>query len=265
MTDHARFFASPGPALVHILGGLIYILVGAFQVSPIVLQRSRRWHRAAGWLLAPLGIATALSGAWLAHYDPRIEHDGPLLYVFRMNAAMAWITFILLDLAAIRPRDSNAHGLWMLRRCAIGMGASAQLLTHIPWLLLSETRGGLSRAFVLGAGWAITFAVVEWIVRERPLAAGAGTIGVRVAHRHSRIAVVNAGAVPVADVTTDALPSANLAHRTPTLLEGTPGRLDLLVLLLLLVVGARVAARERCHPERSSESDRKDQEQVSLH
>src|SRR5258706_1214152 len=68
--ENARFFASPLPVVVHILSASLYSILGAFQFAPHLRRRRPNWHRAAGRLLAPSGLAAALSGLWMAHFYP---------------------------------------------------------------------------------------------------------------------------------------------------------------------------------------------------
>src|SRR2546430_12043945 len=58
--ENARFFAMPLPVLVHIFSVTVYALLGAFQFSPGLRRRRIGWHRAAGRLLVPCGLAAAL-------------------------------------------------------------------------------------------------------------------------------------------------------------------------------------------------------------
>lgn len=72
----------------------------------------------------------------------------------------------LLALSAIRQRDFTAHGQWMIRAYAIGLGAGTQVFTHLPWLpLVQRTPGEMPRAVMMGAGWIINVVVAEWIAR----------------------------------------------------------------------------------------------------
>src|SRR5690348_15442294 len=65
--ENARFFAAPLPVVLHILAVIPYSVLGAFQFSASFRRRHRRWHRAAGRILIPLGLVAALSGLWMAH------------------------------------------------------------------------------------------------------------------------------------------------------------------------------------------------------
>lgn len=175
--ENARFFASPLPVLLHIPAVVFYSMLGAFQFSPGFRQRHRRWHRASGRLLVPLGLVSALTGLWMARFYAWPKGDGQLLYAERIGVGTAMVMFIVLGADAIRRRDFGAHGAWMTRAYAIGLGAGTQVFTHLPWFLLVDGwPGEVPRAVMMGAGWAINMVVAEWIIRH-PNATVGTTIG----------------------------------------------------------------------------------------
>ena len=163
---NARFFAMPLPVVLHILAVIPYSILGAFQLSPAFRRRKREWHRTAGRVVAVLGLVSALSGLWMAHFYPWPEGDGELLYILRLVFGSAMAVSIVLALNAIRRRDFASHGAWMMRGYAVGMGAGTQVLTHLPWFILVGKPGELSRAMLMGAGWVINLVVAEWIIRK---------------------------------------------------------------------------------------------------
>jgi hypothetical protein len=168
--ENSRFFAMPLPVVIHILSASLFCVLGAFQFSP-ALRRSRRgWHRTAGRLLIPCGIAAGLSGLWLTHFYPLSPHlQGELLYVFRLFIGSAMVVFITLSLAAILRRDIAQHRAWIIRGYAIGQGAGTQALISILWLVILGAPGELARDLLLIAGWVINLAVAEWIIcAKRP-------------------------------------------------------------------------------------------------
>ena len=165
--ENARFFAHPIPVVLHILAVIPYGIVGAFQFSAGIRRRNRNWHRAAGRVLAVLGLLAALTGLWMAHFYPWPAGDGYGVYVERLVFGTAMIASILLALGAVRRRDFKAHGAWMIRAYAIGLGAGTQVLTHLPWFILVEGKPGESaRTVMMGAGWMINVIVAEWIIRR---------------------------------------------------------------------------------------------------
>nr|WP_255603114.1 DUF2306 domain-containing protein [Oscillochloris sp. ZM17-4] len=80
----------------------------------------------------------------------------------------AMLRSILLGVAAIWQRDFVAHGDWMLRGYAIGMGAGTQVLTLMAGEMIAGPPSELRRAILMGAAWVISLAVAEWIIGRRP-------------------------------------------------------------------------------------------------
>ena len=163
---NARFFAQPIPVVLHILVVIPYSMLGAFQFSPGFRRRNRPWHRAAGRVLGVFGLMVALTGLWMAHFYPWPEGDGQGVYVERLVFGTAMAASIALGIDAVRRRDFTAHGAWMIRAYAIGLGAGTQVLTHLPWFILVGKPGVAARAALMGAGWVINVVVAEWIIRR---------------------------------------------------------------------------------------------------
>ena len=174
---NARFLSAPVPVVLHILTVIPFCIVGAFQFAPGPRRRQGRWHRAAGRILAPLGLIAAASGLWMTAFYPWPVGDGELLYVLRLVLGTAMLLSIVQGLNAIRRREYASHGKWMMRGYAIGLGAGTQVLTHLPWFLLVGKPGELPRAVMMGAGWVINLGVAEWVIRRgrSPRKATAGT------------------------------------------------------------------------------------------
>lgn len=165
---NARFLSAPIPIVLHIVAVIPYSMVGAFQFVPGFRRRHRAWHRAAGRVLAPLGLLAALSGLWMAHFYPWPPGDGQLLYVIRLIVGGAMLLALARALVSLRQRDYSAHGAWMTRAYALGLGAGTQVFTHLPWIALaSGPPGELPRSLMMGAGWLINAAVAEWVIRRR--------------------------------------------------------------------------------------------------
>ena len=166
--DNARFFASPLPVIAHIISVSLYAILGAFQFAKSFRLRHTRWHRMIGkWLLVPAGLAAALSGLWMTLFYPWPAGDGVILYGERLLFGSAMLISVSLGVVALWRRDYTSHGEWMMRGYAIGLGAGTQVLTHLPWMLLFGTPQEFTRAMLMGAGWIINIAVVEWIIHRR--------------------------------------------------------------------------------------------------
>lgn len=165
--QNERFFASPVPVILHIIGASGYALLGAFQFAPTFRLRHPRWHRRTGSVLVVCGLAASLTGLWMAHFYPWPAGDGQVLYVMRLFFGLVMTLALVLAVVSVRRRKFAQHGAWMVRAYAIGMGAGTQVLTQILWLLLVGTSGELARNVVMGSGWVINMLVAEWIIERR--------------------------------------------------------------------------------------------------
>jgi hypothetical protein len=171
MTGHApagdeRFLESPLPVTLHILAVIPYSLLGALQFAPAL--RRRGWHRAAGMALVPLGLIAALTGLWMAQFYPWPQGDGEAVYVMRLIVGAAMTVSLVRGVEALWHHEYVAHGAWMLRGYALGMGAGTQVLTHLPWsIFVGGQPGETIRAVMMGLGWIINAIVAEYIVRTR--------------------------------------------------------------------------------------------------
>lgn len=161
----ARFFAMPVPVVLHILAAVPFGLAGALQFSPGIRRRAPGWHRIAGRVLAPLGLAVALTGLWMTLWYPWPAGDGEALYLLRLLFGTAMAVSLGAGLDAIRRRDFASHGAWMTRAYAIGMAAGTQVFTHLPWLVVGGRPGEAGRALAMGAGWVVNLVVAEWVIR----------------------------------------------------------------------------------------------------
>jgi uncharacterized membrane protein len=165
---NARFFAAPLPVVLHVLAVVPYSIIGAFQFAPALRRGRNSWHRRAGWALVVLGLVAALSGLWMARFYAWPEGDGVALYIQRLVFGSAMAISILLAVSAVLRRNFAAHGEWMMRAYAIGLGAGTQVFTHLPWFILVGKPTETPRAIMMGAGWVINLAVAEWIIRRAP-------------------------------------------------------------------------------------------------
>ncbi|RZT79285.1 putative membrane protein [Micromonospora violae] len=162
---NARFVADPLPVVLHIVGAVVYTVLGAFQFVPRL--RRHRWHRRAGRVLVPCGLTVAFTGLWMAFAYDLPAHDNDVLAVMRLLFGSAMAGSILLGLAAVLHRDIARHRRWMVRGYAIGLGAGTQAFTHAPYLIATgEQPDGTVRAALVVAGWVINLAVAEWYLRR---------------------------------------------------------------------------------------------------
>ena len=166
--ENARFFAAPLPVVLHIVAAAAYIVLGAFQFVPSIRRRKPGWHRRVGRLLVGSGLVAALSGLWMTQFYQLPDHDGALVYGFRLLFGSLMAISILLGLVAIRRREIARHRAWMMRGYALGLGAGTQVLTLLIGEIVLGAPGEVARGLLMGAGWAINLALAEWIIRRPP-------------------------------------------------------------------------------------------------
>ncbi len=133
--DNARFLAMPWPVVVHIVGAVLFALPGAFQFSAELRRRRMEWHRLAGVILVPCGLAVSLSGLWMAQFYPSVALDGVAVYWMRIVVGVMMTVALWLGVSAVRRGDIGAHRAWMMRAYALGMGAGTQVFTHVPLMI----------------------------------------------------------------------------------------------------------------------------------
>ncbi|MBE2222025.1 MAG: DUF2306 domain-containing protein [Anaerolineae bacterium] len=165
--ENARFFASPYPVVLHIVGAGIFAIFGALQFVSRLWQRGNKWHRWAGRILVPCGLVVGLSGLWMTIFYPRAEDASDLLYGLRLFFGTGMVLAIVLGFVAIRQRDIAGHRAWMTRAYAIGLGAGTQVLTGIVGAVILGTPNEFENAVLMGAAWVINLAVAEWAIHRQ--------------------------------------------------------------------------------------------------
>jgi hypothetical protein len=161
--DNARYFASPVPIMLHIVGVTVFCVLGAFQFVPP--RRGR--HRVAGRVVVLCGLVAAGSGVWMALFYPLPAADHELLTVFRLVFGSLMAGALVLAFTAIRRRDVVTHRAWLVRAYAIGVGAGTQAVVMAFWFAVAGVPDPITRALLLGAGWVLNLVVAEHIVRRK--------------------------------------------------------------------------------------------------
>ena len=115
--------------------------------------------------VAVLGMAVALSALWMTQFYPGVP-GGDLAYVFRLAFGAGMAASIILGFDAIRRGDVARHRDWMARAYALALGAGTQVFTLGIGNAIFGT-SELNTALMLGAGWGINLAVVEYVISAR--------------------------------------------------------------------------------------------------
>lgn len=163
----ARFTDSPIPVILHIVSATLFCLFGALQFVPALRRTRRSWHRAVGRALLPAGFVVAATGLWMATLYPHPVGDGLALVVIRVIFGSYMLVSLSLGVRALMKHRYVAHGAWMIRAYAIGVGAGTQALALIPGAMMFGPRNETSRAVAMGAAWLINLAVAELVIRRR--------------------------------------------------------------------------------------------------
>lgn len=165
MPENPRIAASPAPAVAHVVGGGMFLLLGAFQVSSAIRKRWLGWHRGVGRTLVALGLTAALAGLWMTLFYPRQSGTGPMLQVLRVAFAAALAISLLRGYRAIRSHDVVQHRAWMMRAYALALGAGSQAFT----IGVGEGLFGKSPVTTdlsTASGWLINLAIAEYLIRR---------------------------------------------------------------------------------------------------
>lgn len=163
--------------VTHIGTAFLALVLGPLQFIPAV-RAHRRVHRTIGrtYLIAgvlPSGLA-GIPVAVLAH--------SPVTRVGLLIPAVAWLVTGGLALRAARRRDFANHRAWMMRNYALTFLAVTSrvvapllLLAQLP--VLDSWYGGSVDAAIAATvpigqwlGWIVNLAVVEILIRRRPVA-----------------------------------------------------------------------------------------------
>jgi len=151
----------------HIVGALVYTLLGAIQFSSAMRRRWPAWHRIAG-RVALLGAALVVGSAlWLTAAYVTPSFGGLVLAGLRVAVASAMAASIALGLAAVLKREIARHREWIIRAYALGLGSATQMIV----LMVAEIISGgdpteLNRALLMGLAWGINLMVAEWSIRR---------------------------------------------------------------------------------------------------
>lgn len=173
----ARFPDFPAALIVHVVGSVVFAVLGIAQLLPRFRRRHLTWHRRAGRVLAAAGLLVAGSALWMTLMYPPKPGTGIALFALRLGFGSAMVVSPVLGVTAVRRGDVAGHRAWMIRAYAIAVAAGTQVFTE-SFATSALGTGVLGTDLAKGSGWVINLAVAEWAVRR-----GAKPTGRREARR----------------------------------------------------------------------------------
>lgn len=161
--DSVHYVNAPIPIVVHIITGIIFSILGPFQLTSSLGNRKMKYHRIAGSIFVISGLITAITALWLNQYLPPV--GGTSKYLSNVFFGIGLIVSLLLALRAILHRNVMIHRAWMIRAYAIGLGVATQRLLLIPWFLIYGIPEGETLGLLIWICWLINLGVAEWAIQ----------------------------------------------------------------------------------------------------
>ena len=164
------FLNAPAAITLHLAGGMVAIIVGAFQVNSRLRSKFLNVHRWFGriYLVAVLvGGVAALALAWNSFGGP-VTHFG-----FGM-LAVCWLGSTAAAYYYIRQRDIQTHRAWMYRSYALTL-AAVTLRIYLPLSQIAGVEFAAAYPAISWMCWVPNLLIVEWFIltRKSPAATGA--------------------------------------------------------------------------------------------
>lgn len=165
--DVLRFFQAPSPIALHVAFGSLFLMLGAFQLSPGLRNRHRRLHKRMGYIAAVSAVVFSLSGVWMVFaYEPHSLANA-WIDVGRVFFGTAIAIFILLGVWFAIVKNLHAHRAWMIRGYALA--ASTGIQSYLI-AIVTVANGAFDPAFadaMMWLGWIIGVISAEWILNRK--------------------------------------------------------------------------------------------------
>jgi len=150
---------------VHLAGGIIAIVLGAFQVNSRLRSRFLSIHQ---WSGRAYIIAVLAGGA--AGFTLALQSFGGLVTHFGFGLmAICWVVTTLNAYRHIRRGNLVAHRAWMLRSYALTL-AAVTLRIYIPLSQVAAIEFEAAYQVISWLCWVPNILVVEWFVLARTTA-----------------------------------------------------------------------------------------------
>ncbi len=164
------FTNSPSAIAVHLTGGIVAIVLGAFQLNSRLRTRFIAAHRWFGRLYVAAVTTSGIAGLILA-----LSATGGAVSHFGFGLmAICWIGCTLNAYRCIRGGDVAEHRAWMLRSYAITL-AAVTLRLYLPFSLMNGVAFETAYQAISWLCWVPNVLIVEWFVLPRTSRAAAPT------------------------------------------------------------------------------------------
>lgn len=162
--DVLRFFQAPFPIALHVAFGSLFLVLGAFQLSPGLRNRHRRLHKRMGYAAAMSALLFSLSGIWMVFAYESHSLANKWIDVGRLFFGSANAIFILLGVWFAISKNLPAHRAWMIRGYALAAttGIQSYLIA-----IVTVANGAFDPALadaMMWLGWIIGVISAEWIL-----------------------------------------------------------------------------------------------------
>lgn len=173
--DEVRFFDMPGSILAHVIFGTLFLILGAFQMSPGLRRRSLQLHRRIGRAAAVSALVFALTGVWMVFAYPPHSQSSSMVDVGRVAFGLATSVFIVLGILAVIRKNLAAHRAWMIRGYALAAASGIQsYLIAIVTVAMGAFDPKIADAMIV-LGWFIGILAAERIIGPKQSLFGART------------------------------------------------------------------------------------------
>lgn len=122
-TGEAPYVEQPGLALLHLLPGIAFMILGPLQFMPRMRRRWPRVHRVSGRVFVLCGYCTGITGLVMAAAWPGM--GSVLVSAFFVVVGVVQCAALTLGMAAILRRELPAHRAWMMRAYGVGLSVAS--------------------------------------------------------------------------------------------------------------------------------------------
>jgi uncharacterized membrane protein len=170
---YGRYWGMRGWIALHVLGGLVALACGPFQLWSGLRGRDPAWHRLRGRVYAMAVLVGSIGGVWIAVTSPLFPGFAPALIML----AAAWLTTTGLAWAAIVRGDVALHKELMIRSYVVTFAfVCFRFLADLP--VLTHMAPPDRYVAIAWLCWTLPLLVTELILQGRRIVRAAPAAGV---------------------------------------------------------------------------------------